>query len=498
MEQHRGLKFSNWGCTSESTPSHTFVPKCINDIIYIVKWAKQNNKRIRCSGYRHTWNNMFADDDCILIAMIPISQSNMSLSGPASDPLNDLLNITMIRPPLRDRKGLVKIGASVDNGTFKEWCMRNRVSIPVNVIMTENTIGGMVSTMSHGSGVNNETVSDLVYAIELIDYNGKIRRYNERNHSVQMKALRGALGLCGIIISVTFKIDMESYAIMKPVKMRKEIAIPRNIHSDEFALFENNVLTNHYNEYFWFPFSDKIWANTWKTVPCSKHPIKYPSTCESIGHNIAGTFGEFVVNNIFDIFSPETQCDIFSKMAMLSLPDNIIETHIMNALHFRHGIHNMRVRNYEIEIPIETMKEIPVLWWTAIDLVEEYRQKGKYPIRVTIEMRIMGGSNSTLMAPQSGNKYTCSIEILSTMIVPLTEWLEFVNDLISRWYAINDKCRPHWAKGWENTRVNGTPAIDKIREQYRSQIKEFNAIKKAENLDNNGMFSNALLDKIFC
>jgi len=503
IQYYNTLHFFNWGDSVNNTPCTTFIPSKIDDIIRIVKWARTHDKRVRCSGYRHTWNNMFAEDGEVLIAMIPLSQSQMCSSGPVYDQFNDLLNITLIRYPTDQKTGLVKIGASVDNGTLKEWCIKNRVCLPMNVIMTENTVGGMVSTISHGSGIYNETMSDLVYAIDLVDYNGKLRHYNRSDHPKQMEVVCGAFGLCGIIVAITFRIHPESFALMKPKKLLLHIGIPRDsTESNEFKRFEDQINKSHYNEYFWFPFSDKIWVNCWKTKPFTKKKkdksIKtYPSTCESLSQRTISVCSEFIINNVIDKLSPKRQSDIFSHLAMLSLPDTEFTTHIMNAIHFRHGIHNMRVRNYEIEIPITSIKEIPRLWWTAIDLINIYKKQDKYPVRIALEMRIMSGSSHTLMAPQRGNRWTCSIEILTTMNVPVKEWLEFINKLISLWDAIKKNCRPHWAKGWELTTMNGNTAITEIKEIYKHEINKFNQIKQDENLDNINMFSNVLFDDIF-
>jgi hypothetical protein len=314
-----------------------------------------------------------------------------------------------------------------------------------------------------------------------------------------MEAICGAFGLCGVIVAITFEIQPAMLAVMKPEKLLLHLGIPRCCQSKEFERFKTEITKSHYNEYFWFPFSKKIWTNCWRTIPCSadKKFIKYPSTCESLSQKIISVCSEFAINNVVCLLPLKLQCEIFSNVAMLSLPDTEFVTHIMDAIHFRHGIHNTRVRNYEIEIPIDHIEEIPRLWWVAIDLINSYKEKNKYPVRVALEMRIMSGSSRTLMSPQRNNKWTCSIEILTTMNVSVEEWLEFINKLIQLWDNIKKNCRPHWAKGWELTTMQGERAVVEIKKIYKKEIYEFNQIRQNENLDNINMFSNILFDDIF-
>ena len=95
----------------------------------------------------------------------------------------------------------------------------------------------------------------------------------------------------------------------------------------------------------------------------------------------------------------------------------------------------MRVRDYEVEIPIPPKDDEPDLdfvsdlWWTAIDLIKEYEKKDQYPVRIALEMRLMAGSSGVVMAPQYGNKWTCAIEVLTTMGVDKLEWFNFLTDL---------------------------------------------------------------------
>lgn len=48
-------EFSNWGKTVHNTPSTTWQIRTRTGVQNLVKWAAKHNKRVRVSGFRHTW-----------------------------------------------------------------------------------------------------------------------------------------------------------------------------------------------------------------------------------------------------------------------------------------------------------------------------------------------------------------------------------------------------------------------------------------------------------
>ncbi len=92
-------------------------------------------------------------------------------------------------------------------------------------------------------------------------------------------------------------------------------------------------------------------------------------------------------------------------------------------------------------------------WWDIIKLVYEEAEEGRSPLRLTLELRIMGGSDM-LMAAQRGNDYgTASIEVLTVPNAVPEQWEAFKQKVVDRWtsYEANGvklNTRPHWAKEW--------------------------------------------------
>jgi len=170
----------------------------------------------------------------------------------------------------------------------------------------------------------------------------------------------------------------------------------------------------------------------------------------------------------------------------------------------------------EFEIPIPPRADDPTrpdwsicqrAWWHVIRSVYE---RSDAPMRVALEMRIMGGSDITL-APQHGNRLgTCSIEVLTTLRTPAREWRRFMQDIVDLWMSYKDpdgrplNVRPHWVKQWQGLTYRDRPAISHLRNRaYAARIPEFRAGLRA--IARQGgyttrdlrLFSNPLLDDLF-
>lgn len=202
----------------------------------------------------------------------------------------------------------------------------------------------------------------------------------------------------------------------------------------------------------------------------------------------------------------------------LDLLNTNIKTYLIDALHFRRGVQNMRVRDMELQIPIPGRADDPTqpdwgvvqqAWWDAIKLVyEDYAA----PMRIALEMRIMADSEM-IMSPQRGNTFgTASIEVLTTMpAVADGSWGPFVQRVADSWMALRDgrgerlDTRPHWAKEWDGMTVDGMPWRQYLKEvSFRDEIPEFmnvlESIGESQGFtvqDMQDRFSNPLLDDIF-
>jgi hypothetical protein len=253
------------------------------------------------------------------------------------------------------------------------------------------------------------------------------------------------------------------YAVLQPIKPDIGLAIPplaredipialrKTFTSQQYvsALTEFDIRANnhYYSEWFWFTRSQQAWVNTWNPIDDRTDVVEYPSPFQTWLQWVEGWLGAVITSNpIFDALPGRWQAEVLATMGMVNLPPfgfsnfgrretETIKTAIPNGLHFRRGIQNMRVRDLEFQIPIPARKGDPSkpdysvvqrVWWDIINLTYE---DDSTPMRLTMELRIMGGSK-LLMAPQYGNTHgTASIEVLS------------VPDVVA-----DEECNPFWQR----------------------------------------------------
>ncbi|KAF7958933.1 hypothetical protein EAE96_002459 [Botrytis aclada] len=565
MEVHKNAPFHNWGNSVKNTPLYTFVPTTVLGLSNLVKWAKVEGYRVRCSGYRHSWSNTFSQDKQVLVSMLNLEsvekipdvmsitegKGDVDLNGDGVVDVNELKTIELA-PKIEglsltaDEEGkmLCRVGAAVTNEQFRRWAVgHGKWALPVDVILVEVTAGGVNGPICHGAGRRHQTVSDYVRAIEYIDANGIHRAITKPAH---LRAAAGCFGLLGIVTHITLLLSPMSYAILRPTKPDIGLAIPPLSPSDipialrkswtpaqyaaALAEFEDKANHDYYSEWFWFTRSQQAWVNTWNETADAEGAVEYPSPFETFVQWVQGWVGSVLTRSeVFGLLPGRWQACILSSFGMVALPPfefNEFEqkkpveykTALPNGLHFRRGIQNMRVRDLEFQIPIPCLPDstpdyriVRRAWWDIINLC--YRD-AETPMRLTLELRIMGDSN-LIMAPQRGNRWgTASIEILSVPdAVCDEEWAPFCQQVVDLWAGYRGcmgvggkeqllNVRPHWAKEWEGVSIRGRAAREYLREvAYKGEVEEFRGVLGEIGMeqgwglaDLKGRFSNELWD----
>ena len=110
-----------------------------------MKYAKSIGKRVRASGYRHSWSPIFSENREILVSMLDLKIATAvpdpsSLLPNAVHEGNDLKTIEVREavPGFEGKKRMVRVGAAVTNEELRRWAIeRDEWSIPVNVMIVE-------------------------------------------------------------------------------------------------------------------------------------------------------------------------------------------------------------------------------------------------------------------------------------------------------------------------------------------------------------------------
>ena len=70
---------------------------------------------------------------------------------------------------------LVKVGAATTNLQMLNWSNKSGWTLPADIIAVMITYGGSNAMLCHGSGLATQTLSDLVFEMELVDAKGELR-----------------------------------------------------------------------------------------------------------------------------------------------------------------------------------------------------------------------------------------------------------------------------------------------------------------------------------
>ncbi|KAI8812213.1 hypothetical protein BJ742DRAFT_768294 [Cladochytrium replicatum] len=483
-------KFFNWGATVKNTFQVAFFPRTVKSVQEIVKWSKANSLRVRCSGYRHTWSDFFGDNDQVLISFVfPGNLGPPTVHAKRNYPENQL---HLIEPQFEKYgAGCFRFGAAVTNEMLLTYVLeRKDYTIPINVIMTEITLGGSNAPICHGSGINSKTLSDLVVALEIVNVNGDVIVIDD---PAVLKAAAGAFGVLGPVVNLVLKLDPMGVAFLQPRVAPKADAIPRVTQGPKWDRFVEDA-NKYYSEWFWFAENENCWINCWNKKLLSEVDPKTISDFPGEWGTGIQNFFLYVLNlstrSFFKLLPGKVQAKLVSFAGMAALPNKNITTLLPNALHFQRGINNARVSNMEYEFRIPPLASDPTkpdfsicsaAWWATIDAAENSIDT---PMRLAIEMRITRDSN-ILLAPQRGNTLgTCSVEFLTIPTVPKVHWDAYRQKVLDAWMKIGDQygvpIRPHWAKEWMGLKVSNkatggvsVPVEQYLKTLYSNEIGEF-------------------------
>jgi hypothetical protein len=210
-----------------------------------------------------------------------------------------------------------EMGAGTTHYQLQDWANKNDFTLPFNVIMTEVTVGGTTSVPCHGSGINTMTLPDIVVAIKFVNVRGEVQEVTDKE---QLRAAAGCLGLLGVVISITYRLDKMSYAQIDMKKLPLGAAIPppeglplpeelrELVYEDSgyyaseaperFSQFIDKCANCYYNEFFWFPNTAKIFTNCWTNTSDPEGVVRYPANIQLQYNRLEQTISGAVTNTI--------------------------------------------------------------------------------------------------------------------------------------------------------------------------------------------------------
>jgi D-arabinono-1,4-lactone oxidase/FAD binding domain len=361
---------------------------------------------------------------------------------------------------------------------------QNRLSILTSTAPNFISVAGAVALSCHGCGKDTGTLSDLVVGMTILDCEGRIIEIGEDDPDLLLAA-RVNLGTLGIIINVTFQCEPEfKLAATDTAKVSIREAL-----NEVQRLYEEH----DYLEYFWYPFTDKVWVKTWDRVPYSVPNIKAPGRSEDFRQRTLGVTSDTILKiaTQFPSLTP-----ILEKVFLASTPEQTAVAPSADVYHYQNYFPR---RLYDLSYAIDTGDDFSK-FKSAFEFVtakvceyakpkrsctsswnSDYKRGRKFVQNFIMHCRFLG-SSSGYMAPGVGHKHTCMFEAVTYIGTPSEQYYAEVE---KHWLSLGG--RPHWGKSY-------SPQVN-FKSIYGANWEKFNQIRRR--MDPEGMFLNDFMRHVF-
>ena len=125
------------------------------------------------------------------------------------------------------------------------------------------------------------TLSDIAVEICYVDAKGELQCVTDAE---ELRVASGCFGLLGVVVSMTLQLDVMEVAQMRPYRSSVFLTIPPpegyqvpEALKEAYAKctkeqlekakqeFMERCEKDYYLEWFWFPYQDECWVNTWQS-----------------------------------------------------------------------------------------------------------------------------------------------------------------------------------------------------------------------------------------
>lgn len=483
--------FKNWAGNQRSAVLSCY-PQTKEEMSIIIKFAAEKNMGIRCAGSRHSWAPVFADS-----FQICVNTENME---------SDYTSRTNIRVADLHRR-TVDVMTGVTTGDLKTFQLQTKLHLNTNVILDLVQMVSVAQTGCHGVGIDTRCLSDYLVKMRVFDSNGELRTYSSDGTDGDIdlfRAVAAGFGCFGIVYDMTIKMDHEVI-----VETRNFYPCMASVFHSEEKLRE--IIHNNWAvEIFWFPFSslpfnlsnDELWVRTFnKICPEAIEKVedvkfyKIHDVYDCITQEALGLVSSFITNH--EPIVPLMQWLSFLTLKNVLYPDRVepLYQEIPNAVHFRKYLEKAKV--YDLEFVFDyrddyaRLKEIINV---VVENVKIFKEKKKYPLNLSLEMRFMTysdaylGTGSIANPKYGGSGHVVCIEVLC--LKGTESWKDFSEAVGQKWSDLGGV--PHLAKQYDQ--LEGI--FESIRCKMGMQIEAFNCQLTNSGADPSGMFLNLGMRKL--
>ncbi|PVD33901.1 hypothetical protein C0Q70_05163 [Pomacea canaliculata] len=433
-----GHSFTNWATTYSCEPELYFEPETTEEIKQVLSFAQEKGKKVKVVGNGHSPSDLACTTDY----MISLKHYNQVLKVDGVK-----LQVT------------VQGGCLIKDLNHKVLPAHN-MALSVLGTVSELTVAGVISTGTHGTGANYNIISSYVVDMDLMKASGEIIHISKEENSELLPAAVLSLGSLGIILSVTLQCE--------PMFKLRQTQYPAELQ-DVLENLNTYVTSSDHFRFFWFPYTEKV---------ICYHASR---TEEEISVKESWFWDSFIGFHLLQFLLWMSTFIPGLVPFINNLYYRLIYAHRKELINVSHKVFNFNClfRQYVMEWAIPRDKVGVVL----TDL-NRWIRESRFPAHFPVEVRFVKGDD-IFLSPSYGQD-TCYINIVMyrpyNNLVPHSEYWDAFEKIVA---SVGG--RPHWAK--DHTYGN------KEFESLYPKWGDFCHIR--ENLDPNGMFLNANLERVF-
>ena len=202
-------KWINWAGNQSSDPEAILAPATEDEVSDIVSLGVAKRLKVRPLGSGHSFSSICSTDGYL-----------MSLKS-----FNKIISI--------DRRNLqVTVGAGITLSDLNAELDQLGLALPNLGDIDSQTLAGAISTGTHGTGANYNSISSAIAGLRIVTGDGSIINVSEAENSELFQATKVSLGALGIIISVTlqcvqaFNLEILSFIAPLPAVSYTHLTLP--------------------------------------------------------------------------------------------------------------------------------------------------------------------------------------------------------------------------------------------------------------------------------
>lgn len=196
----RGLaiqpRLKNWAGNLTYSTDNVQYPKTVAEVQQVVK----QHAKLKALGTRHCFNTIADSKDDLL----------------STKELNKVISLDAKAHTVTVEAG-IKYGELAPYLDQHGFALHNLASLP------HISVGGSITTATHGSGVKNGNLASAVTGLEVVVADGSIVHFSKADDAEKLNAVVVGLGAIGVITKVTLKIE-PTYQVRQRVFLKLAMA----------------------------------------------------------------------------------------------------------------------------------------------------------------------------------------------------------------------------------------------------------------------------------